>query len=168
MLGKEDTIEIKSDVTPRETFDFFIDSISEFNSRNIKLGDLRKKIITNRKLINDLIEVRKLKAERAKKENEMIKLVYIYGILGICPGDRICINFLDTEEDVIVKSIRGKRDIAEKFIYNNFLPIDDDMELMIKRTSTIFLSRCSDGSKIVLNGIEFCNKLIKNYTLNEI
>ena len=167
MFGKEDTIEIKSDVTPKETFDFFIDSISEFNGKNIKLGDLRKKVITNRSLVNNLIEVRRLNIERAKKENEMIKLVYIYGILGICPGDKIRINFLDTEEDVIVKSIRGKRDITEKFIYN-FLPIDDDVELMIKRTSTIFLSRCSDGSKIILNGVEFCNKLIKNYTLNEI
>lgn len=167
MFGKEDTIEIKSNVTPKETFDFFINSISEFDGRNIKLGDLRKKIITNRGLVNNLIEVRRLNIEKAKKENEMIKLIYIYGIFGICPGDKICINFLDKNEDAIVNSIRGRKDIADKFIYN-LSPIDDDIELIIKRTSTIFISMCSDGSKVILNGVEFCNKLIKNYTLNEI
>lgn len=167
MFGKEDTIEIKSDVTPKETFDFFINSISEFDGRNIKLGDLRKKIITNRSLVNNLIEVRRLNIEKAKKENEMIKLIYIYGILGVCPGDKVCINFLNKNEDAIVNSIRGRKDIADKFIYN-LSPIDDDIELIIKRTSTIFLSMCSDGSKVILNGVEFCNKLIKNYTLNEI
>lgn len=167
MFGKEDTIEIKSDVTPKETFDFFINSISEFDGRNIKLGDLRKKIITNRGLVNNLIEVRRLNIEKAKKENEMIKLIYIYGILGVCPGDKVCINFLNKNEDAIVNSIRGRKDIADKFIYN-LSPIDDDIELIIKRTSTIFLSMCSDCSKVILNGVEFCNKLIKNYTLNEI
>ena len=154
-------VSISSDVSS-DVFKTLSESIEEIKIIESVPNKISYKVIENKKVINNLIAIRNLRIERARKEIKILKMSYIYGLFGLFPGDKIRMKSNNDESDFIVSGIRIPTDVFD-LIVDNFDEFSERNELELKNKSIIIIKNCETNNDKFINYSNLCKNIIKNY-----
>lgn len=154
-------IPISSDVSS-DVFKTLSESIEEIKIIESVPNKISYKVIENKKIINNLIAIRNLRIEMARKEIKILKMSYIYGLFGLFPGDKIRVKSNNDESDFIVSGIRIPTDVFD-LIVDNFDEFSERNELELKNKSIIIIKNCETNNDKFINYSNLCKNIIKNY-----
>lgn len=158
-------VSISSDVSS-DVFKTLSESIEEIKIIESVPNKVSYKVIENKKVINNLIAIRNLRIERARKEIKILKMSYIYGLFGFFPGDKIRVKSNNDESDFIVSGIRIPTDVFD-LIVDNFDEFSERNELELKNKSIIIIKNCETNNDKSINYNDLRKNIIKNYNKNE-
>lgn len=158
-------VSIISDVSS-DVFKTLSESIEEIKIIESVPNKISYKVIENKKVINNLIAIRNLRIEMARKEIKILKMSYIYGLFGLFPGDKIRVKSNNDESDFIVSGIRIPTDVFD-LIVDNFDEFSERNELELKNKSIIIIKNCETNNDKFINYSNLCKNIIKNYNKDE-